>query len=171
MVILCAEDDVWVQHIIWKLLKADGFTVLTAGDGETALAASRDYPGSIDLLLSDVAMPRIGGLELCRSIAAERPGIKVLMMSGYLEERDRVSTIGLPFLQKPFTPTALRNSIETLLGPIPACEEDDAETCLDGVRNDLEIQKAALIAYRAKVVALLDILEGRVRPPVDVPMT
>jgi DNA-binding response OmpR family regulator len=51
MVVLCAEGDVWVKHIIWQLLNADGFTVLTAGDGETALEVSRDYPGSIDLLL------------------------------------------------------------------------------------------------------------------------
>jgi len=170
MVVLCAEGDVWVKHIIWQLLNADGFTVLTAGDGETALEVSRDYPGSIDLLLSDVATPRLGGPELGRAIASERPGIKVLMMSNYLEERDRVSTAGLPFLQKPFTPTALRDSIEALLGPIPIREADDSETCLDGVRNDIEIQKAALIACRAKVVALLNILEGRAGTPVGVPM-
>jgi DNA-binding response OmpR family regulator len=82
VVILLAEDDVGLQFFVWRLLKADGFTVLTAGDGIAALEASRNYPGSIDLALSDVRMPRMGGLELCRIIAAERPGIKVLMMSG-----------------------------------------------------------------------------------------
>ena len=84
MVILLAEDDVGVQFFVWSLLKAEGFTVLTAGDGKAALEASRNHPGSIDLLLSDVGMPRMDGLELCKTIAAERPGIKVLMMSGVL---------------------------------------------------------------------------------------
>ena len=119
MVILLAEDDLVVQLFVWKLLKADGFTVLTAGDGIAALEASRNYPGPIDLVLSDVEMPLMGGLELCRNLAAERPGITVLMMSGALPGREQVSMIGLPFLQKPFTHQGLRNSIEALLGPIP----------------------------------------------------
>lgn len=119
MVILLAEDDVGLQFFVWRLLKADGFTVLTAGDGIAALEASRNYPGSIDLLLSDVRMPRMGGLELCRIITAERPGIKVLMMSGEPWCKEQVSVSGLPFLQKPFTLDALRDSIEALLGPIP----------------------------------------------------
>jgi DNA-binding response OmpR family regulator len=124
-VILCAEGDVHVQYLIWKLLKADGFTVLTAGKSEFALEASRSYPGPIDLLLTDMEMPRMSGLELCRNIRAERPGIKVLMISDDLLEREQVFVNGLTFLQKPFTPTALRDSIEALLGPIPNSVADD----------------------------------------------
>jgi YesN/AraC family two-component response regulator len=63
-------------------LKADGFTVLTAGNGE---AAAENRPQSfrpIDLLLTDIEMPRMSGPELWRIIGADRPGIKVLMMSG-----------------------------------------------------------------------------------------
>jgi CheY-like chemotaxis protein len=119
MVILLAEDDVYEQYSIWKLLKAGGFTVLTAGNGQFALEASRNHPGPVDLLLTDIEMPQMSGLELCRSIKAERPGIKVLMMSGDLREREHVSMNGLPFLQKPFTASVLRDCIETLLGPIP----------------------------------------------------
>ena len=118
MVILLVEDDVHVQYFFWNLLKADGYTVLTAGDGKAALEVSRNYPGSIDLLLSDVEMPRMGGLELWKNITAERPGIKVLMMSGALEGREEVSMSGLPVLQKPFTDSSLRDAIEALLGPI-----------------------------------------------------
>src|SRR5664280_1750614 len=117
-VILLVEDDVHEQYSVWKLLKSDGFTVLTAGNGEFALEASRSHPGPIDLLLTDTEMPRMSGLELCRNVRAERPGIKVIVMSGDLG-REQVSMNGLRFLQKPFTPTALRNSIETLLGPMP----------------------------------------------------
>ena len=119
MVILLVDDDVGVQFFVWRLLKANGFTVLTAGDGIAALEASRNYPGSIDLMLSDVEMPRMGGLELCKSITAERPEIKVLMMSGEPSCKEHVHISGLPFLEKPFTSTALRDSIEALLGPIP----------------------------------------------------
>jgi len=64
MVIILAEDDVDVQFYIWKLLKADGFTVLTADDGQAALELSRSVPGTIDLLLSDMDMHRMSGLEL-----------------------------------------------------------------------------------------------------------
>ena len=120
MVILLVEDDVHEQYFVWKLLKADGFAVLTAGNGEFALEASRSHPGPIDLLLSEVEMPRMSGLELCRNIRAERPGIKVLMMSGDLRGGELASVNRLPFLQKPFTATALRDSIEALLSPIPS---------------------------------------------------
>jgi DNA-binding response OmpR family regulator len=119
MVILLVEDDMGVRFFAWQLLKAEGFTVLCAGDGEAALKISRNYPGSIDLLLSDVEMPRMGGLELCKYTSAERPGIKVLMMSSETLPKEQVSMSGLPFLQKPFSLTALRQSIEALLGPIP----------------------------------------------------
>ena len=112
-----------LQFFIWKLVKAEGFTVLTAGDGGLALEASRSHLGPIDLLLTDVEMPRMSGLELCRNISAERPGIKVLVMSGDLREREHVSVNGLPFLQKPFTPVALRESIEALLGPTSSLAE------------------------------------------------
>jgi DNA-binding NtrC family response regulator len=69
--------------------------------------------------MSDVEMPGMGGLELYHNIVAERPGIKVLVMSGEPSCKEQVSMSGLPFLLKPFTLTALRNSIEVLLGPIP----------------------------------------------------
>ena len=118
MVILLAEDDLQVQYFLGKLLKADGFTVLTGGNGAFALEASRNHPGPVDLLLTDMEMPRMGGLKLAETIAAERPGIKVLIMSGDLRDREHISVNGLLFLQKPFTPTALRESIEALVCPI-----------------------------------------------------
>jgi DNA-binding NtrC family response regulator len=118
MIILLAEDDVGLRFFVWRLLRADGFSVLTASDGIAALEVSRNHPGTIDLLLSDVEMPRMGGLELCKSIVAERPGTKVLVMSGDLRVREQASMNELPFIQKPFTVTALRDSLEALLGPI-----------------------------------------------------
>jgi two-component system, cell cycle sensor histidine kinase and response regulator CckA len=117
MVMLLVDDDVTVLNYVRKLLKADGFTILTAGDGESALEVSRNHLGSIDLLLTDVKMPRMNGLALCKIISEERPDIKLLIMSGDLQERERVAMNGLPFLQKPFSHRSLRDSIEALLGP------------------------------------------------------
>jgi DNA-binding response OmpR family regulator len=119
MVILLAEDHEDVRLAIWNLLKADGFTVLTAYDGKAELELSRSYPGTIDLLLSDVDMPFMGGLEVCQTVAAERPGIKVLIISGGVGGRERVRMKGLTYPQKPFTGTALRRSVTALLGPNP----------------------------------------------------
>jgi two-component system cell cycle sensor histidine kinase/response regulator CckA len=119
MVILVAEDNDDVRLAVSNILKADGFTVLTTYDGKAALELSRSYPGTIDLLLSDVDMPFMGGQELCQTITVERPGIKVLLMSGGVGGRERVRMKGLPYLQKPFTGTALRQCIKALLCPIP----------------------------------------------------
>lgn len=119
MVILCAEDDAAIRSYLVRLLKANGFTVLAAENGKTALEASRNYTGSIELLLSDVMMPGMDGLELRKNILAERPETKVLMMSGYTDRCEEISVAGLPFIQKPFTPTDLRRSITSLLGSCP----------------------------------------------------
>jgi len=117
MVILCVEDDLGMLHYILRLLKADGHRVLAAGDGEAALKVSRSFSGCIDLLVSDVEMPQMNGLELRRIILAERPNIRTLMMSGAFEGREKVSMLGLPFLQKPFYVEALRDAVEAVLGP------------------------------------------------------
>jgi DNA-binding response OmpR family regulator len=114
-VILLAEDDVHVQYFAWKVLRAEGFTVLTSGNGEFALEASRSYTGHIDLLLTDTEMPRMNGLQLYRNIRAERPGIKALVMSSDPKWIDADALNGLPLLQKPFTAAVLRHSIEALL--------------------------------------------------------
>ena len=119
MVILVAEDNDDFRLAISNILKADEFTVLTAYDGKAALELSRCYPDRIDVLLSDLDMPFMGGQELCQNITVERPGIKVLLMSGGIDAREEACMNGLPFLQKPFTATALRHSIKALLGPIP----------------------------------------------------
>jgi CheY-like chemotaxis protein len=122
MVILLVDDNIRIQFLTWKLLKADGFTVLTAGDGETALEISRNYPGIVDLLLTDMEMPRMSGLQLWRVIAAERPAIRALMMSDDLQGCEPALAGGLPVLRKPFTSMGLRDSLEVLLGPHPALQ-------------------------------------------------
>jgi CheY-like chemotaxis protein len=169
MVILCAEDNVWALLIIRTLLQADGFTVLTAANAEAALEASRNYHGPVDLLLASTEMPGMSSLELCRNIKLDRPGIKVLMMSGDLQGRDRASTIGFPFVQEPFNATALRDSIEALLGPIPHGKPIPGPV-RSGVTRDIDILKVAMIACRTQIVELLSILERAVKAPGNEPI-
>jgi DNA-binding NtrC family response regulator len=117
MVILLIEDDIHVQFFVCKLLKAEGFTVLTAGSGEAALETFRNHPGPIDLVLTDMEMPGMNGLQLYRIMAAERPGIKAIVMSGDLQARAQSEMAGLAFLQKPLQLSAILETIQTVLGP------------------------------------------------------
>jgi two-component system, cell cycle sensor histidine kinase and response regulator CckA len=115
MVILLVEGDPHFQFFIWKLLKAAGHTILAADDGQSALQACRSHSGTIDLLLTEMDLPGANGVELCKTLSAERPGIKVLIMSGDLRAREQVMMSGFPFIQKPFSPAALLESIKETL--------------------------------------------------------
>ena len=83
--ILVAEDEETSRRAIVRLLEEVGYRVLEARDGESALATSRGHDGRIDLLLSDVVMPVMGGPELARAVLRERPAVRVLYMSGYVD--------------------------------------------------------------------------------------
>lgn len=118
MVVLLAEDDIGIQRFIQNLLKHDGFTVLPASDGRAAQATARNHPGPIDLLLTDLEMPHINGLELARVISTERTEIKILTMSGYPPSSPFASVSDWAFIPKPFTSLTLRKSIQAVLsGP------------------------------------------------------
>jgi len=113
-IILVAEDDVMVRNVVRLLLQEEGHEVLVAIDGYEALQLSRQYQGTIDLLLTDVKLPRIDGLALVEQILTERPQIKILVMSGKMsagcEEIKR-----LPFLAKPFSSEAFRDKVREVL--------------------------------------------------------
>jgi DNA-binding response OmpR family regulator len=119
MVALLVEKDIYVQFVMWKLLRANQFTVLTAEDGEAALEASRNYPGHVDLLLADLDMPRQNGLDLCKTITMAHPGIKTLVFSGDGGVREQAESDGFPCLQKPVDPESLQDSIRALLRSTP----------------------------------------------------
>ena len=102
--ILLAEDEPEVRAAIERMLKQGGYQVIAAGDGAQALALAGAHRGPIDLLISDVVMPRLGGAALARQLSAERPGLRVLFVSGYSWEGDLPigETQGtIDFLQKP----------------------------------------------------------------------
>jgi len=115
---LLVEDDDAVRRVTVRMLQHYGYRVLEAGGGEEALALARSYPGVIDLLITDVVMPGLGGRELADRLLIIRPGLAVLFVSGYTENaivHHGVLERGVAFLQKPFTPTTLQARLRQIL--------------------------------------------------------
>ena len=117
--ILLVEDDEIMRSLTRQLLEEHGYTVIEADDGKSALERVESHPGPIDLLLTDVVMRRMSGPELVERLSVSRPNLKVVFMSGYtgelIAERE-VLKRGITLLEKPFSRTALLNTIHTTLG-------------------------------------------------------
>jgi DNA-binding response OmpR family regulator len=117
-VILVADDEVLIRNLVTLLMQQEGYLVLAAADGHEGLELSRKYPGKIDMLITDVQMPRLNGTDLCAHLMQERPGIKVLIMSGADVSVIVSQNVNLPFLPKPFDGQALKMRVRELLaGP------------------------------------------------------
>jgi DNA-binding response OmpR family regulator len=114
-VILVADDDALVRNLVTQLLQREGYSVLSAADGHEGLELSRHYPGSIDLVITDVQMSRLNGTDLCTHLLEERPGIKALVMSGAEMSAVVSENADLPFLPKPFDGQILRAIVRAVL--------------------------------------------------------
>ena len=117
--VLVVEDEGAVRRLAARALEESGFRVVQASSGEDALARLADYGDSIDLLITDVVMPGLGGTELAVSLLDRIPGLRVLFVSGYptetLRERQAVLPVSICFLHKPFTPRALISAVRKVL--------------------------------------------------------
>ncbi|HEX3646500.1 MAG TPA: PAS domain S-box protein [Vicinamibacterales bacterium] len=115
--LLVVEDEPSVRNLVASALRHDGYRLLIASSAEEALAAADAHQGPIDLLLTDAMMPGKSGFELANLMASRRPGIPVIVMSGYTEETLDVAGLKNPIvlLQKPFTPRELRRRIREVL--------------------------------------------------------
>ena len=116
MVVLLVEDDADQREIVREALEEDGYSVLVASDAEEALQASDREASSIDLIITDVLMPRMTGPELVKRLSQSRPAIKVLYISGYADDKT-ASAYGFsgPLLRKPFSLAALARKVREVL--------------------------------------------------------
>jgi two-component system, cell cycle sensor histidine kinase and response regulator CckA len=120
-VILVAEDEMMIRNIVRHMMESEGHEVLTTADGAEALELSRNYTGTIDLLITDVVMPRLDGLSLIQRILEERPNLRILVMSGRPSPELGLRSIGFPLVRKPFLPAAFREKVREVLNrPAPA---------------------------------------------------
>ncbi len=117
--VLLVEDEESVRQLVRETLQSKGYQVLDASNGESGLVAAARYEGTIDLVISDVVMPGMGGRELVRRLLELRPTIKVLYLSGYTEDAvvsDGAEESDNTFLQKPFTLQNLSRTVREVLG-------------------------------------------------------
>jgi signal transduction histidine kinase/ActR/RegA family two-component response regulator len=116
-VVLLVEDEDAVRKLARIILEASGYVVLDARNGREGLALCETHHGPIDLLVTDVMMPELGGRELAEGAIKLRPGLKVMFMSGHTEDTVLKEGVqkGTAFLQKPFTPARLAQKVRETL--------------------------------------------------------
>lgn len=116
--VLVVDDDAAVRNVASKVLRRGGYEVLEAGGGEEALRIAAAHEGTIDLLLTDVVMPGMGGRELSEIMGDRHPDVPVLFMSAHTEDEvilHGVRTGEIHFIPKPFTVRALREKVHEVL--------------------------------------------------------
>lgn len=117
--ILLAEDDVAVCDFVRRALEMDGHDVVPVHDGGEALERLLSPVEEFDLLLSDIRMPVMDGVALALQAARDKPGLPVLLMTGYAEHRDRaygLENLIRGIVQKPFTLAQIRERVNAVLG-------------------------------------------------------
>jgi CheY-like chemotaxis protein len=116
--VLLVEDEESVRQMAQEILQLSGYCVLDARNGSEALKVSEQHKGLIDIMVTDVVMPLLGGRELAEKLALTRPDMRVLYMSGYTDDaivRHGVLDGRASFLEKPFTPDAFTRKIREVL--------------------------------------------------------
>jgi two-component system, cell cycle sensor histidine kinase and response regulator CckA len=127
--ILLVEDDPQVRDVGRRALERAGYTVLAASDAETAIAVADRHAGEIQLLVTDVVLPRVNGRELAARLAIHRPTTKVLYVSGTTDgviARHKMLEPGIEFLEKPFALDSLLRKVRQILGTDLSAEDPAA---------------------------------------------
>lgn len=116
--ILMVEDQEELRVVSRKVLELHGYVVLEASDGQSAIEKCKSHDGPIHLMITDIVMPRMGGVKLAPRVNLMRPNMKILYVTGYPE--GPYSQRNLPegihhFLEKPYTPGTLVKKIKEIL--------------------------------------------------------
>ena len=117
--ILLVEDDDEVRQVATRILRRSGYRVLEASNGADALRVCKSEPEPVDLIVTDIVMPEMGGSELAQRIRETRPDARILFTSGYTGDavvRQRFLHEGEAFIEKPFTPASLTQKAREVLG-------------------------------------------------------
>lgn len=118
--ILVAEDDEGVRLLVTRALRMEGHEVVAVEDGEYALERLVEADGGFDLLLSDIRMPAMTGIELAHAAHAEWPHLTILLMTGYAEQREAAEDLMrviVGVVDKPFTIADIRSAVARALAP------------------------------------------------------
>lgn len=147
--VLLVEDDPAVRQIMLRTLQHYGYQVLEASDGAAARVIALEHQGPIELLMTDVIMPGVGGREVAEMVRGLRPETKVLFVSGYTDDaglRTWVAATKLDFLDKPFTPDALIRKVQAVLAsqPVPLAAAVQTEAGSDRQRV---MDQMSVVAY------------------------
>ncbi len=116
--VLLVEDEAPLRKLVLAFLESNGYRVFEASNGREAIRLAENTPEAISLLMTDVIMPGMTGRELASRLAAQRPQMKILFMSGYTDDaivHHGVLERGMQFLQKPFTLEDLARKLQTIL--------------------------------------------------------
>ena len=125
--ILLVDDEDGIRKLARSVLEKVGYTVLEAAEGSSALTLCERHSGPIHLMLTDVMMPHMNGIELRESLATLLPEMRVLFMSGYADRsqvKEDVLARARSFLPKPFTPEDLARSVRETLDRAPDADDD-----------------------------------------------
>jgi two-component system cell cycle sensor histidine kinase/response regulator CckA len=118
--VVLAEDEDGLRTLLSRVLTGSGYQVVAGRNGAEALEAARQRGGRVDLLLTDLVMPRMSGTELAEALSETQPGLKVLFMTGHTDGGRAVERLvdgDVELIHKPFTSEALLGHLRRLLGP------------------------------------------------------
>ncbi len=158
-VILVADDEALIRNLVTLLLQQDGHLVLSAANGHEGLELSRQYPGTIELVITDIKMPRMNGTDLCAHLLQERPGIKVLVMSGADMGEIVGQNVNLPFLPKPFDGKTLVARVRALLAA-PVQAPVDMTRVIAELRSEREEIERAILTLERPDRPLAEVMEA-----------
>jgi len=113
--ILVVEDQEGLRTLMCEILSRNGYTVWAAGNGSEALLLAAEHSTRIDLMITDLVMPKMGGREVAEGLPDSHPETKVLYMSGYVEDLNELLASGHAFIDKPFSPDALLQKVREVL--------------------------------------------------------
>ena len=120
--LLVVEDEEALRESVCEFLRGLGYNILEAESGQRALSVASMYDGTIDVLVTDVVMPKMSGRQISQMLGSARPGLKTIYMSGYTDDavvRHGIREAAVSFLQKPFSLATLARKVREVIGAVP----------------------------------------------------